>query len=639
MVKQLLCVALFVTSMVTAQTPEEFKQIVNSEMNRTQSEMEFQQNPNTEGYDLKYHRLEFNLDPAEYYVDGNVTTYFEAEGDLNSITFDFTDQIAVSSVTRNGLDLSFTQNSNDELVVDFPETITSGTLDSLTISYAGTPASDQAAFTASTHNGSPVIYTLSEPYGSKDWWPCKQDLNDKVDSIQVKITTPSQYVSVSNGLETGNVTEGSYKTTTFEHKHPIPAYLIAVAVTNYEVYTHTVGEGDEAFDIVNYIYPETLTTAQIATPVTVDIMELYQDLFEVYPFHDEKYGHAQFGWGGGMEHTTVSFMGGFSRGLIAHELAHQWFGDKVTCGSWRDIWLNEGFATYLAGLVEEHLDGNSDFINWKQTKIANITSNIGGTVYLSESDTTNVNRIFSARLSYNKPAMVLHMLRKKMGDENFYAGLQAYLADPNLAYDYAHTPDIIAHLETQSGLDLTEFFDDWIYGQGYPTYSIDWNQADGANVNLTINQTTSMPTSVGFFEMSLPFRLIGEDGEVLDITLENTSNGQNYAVPVDFTVAQVQFDPEYDIISKNNLVTLKVDNVALLETDLEIFPNPGNASFSIKKPANVSINHIKIYDLTGKLVSEYNAVAEVDVSQLSVGVHKVIIETDLGVVQKSFIKK
>ena len=91
-------------------------------------------------------------------------------------------------------------------------------------------------------------------------------------------------------------------------------------------------------------------------------MNFFEATFTPYPFRNEKYGHAQFGWGGGMEHTTVSFMtarvsGAYSRSLIAHEMAHQWFGDKITCGSWRDIWLNEGFATYLASLVIENLDG------------------------------------------------------------------------------------------------------------------------------------------------------------------------------------------------------------------------------------------------------------------------------------------
>ena len=330
-------------------------------------------NVNTGIYDVKYHRLEFTVDPSVAFIAGAVTTYFEAKSNLNQITFDLANNMTVSQVSQRGNSLSFIQNTNDELVITLASTQNTGVLDSLTISYSGNPVSSGfGSFEQNQHAGDPVIWTLSEPYGAKGWWPCKQDLNDKTDSIDVYITTPifnpsnEEYIAVSNGLEQSQVVNGSNKTTHFKHQYPIPAYLIAIAVTNYSVYTHTVVNNGNPFDIVNYVYPENLTSAQSSTPITVNIMNLFANLFEEYPFSNEKYGHAQFGWGGGMEHTTVSFMGSFDRNLIAHELAHQWFGNKVTCGSWKDIWLNEGFATYLSGLVIESLDGNTSFKTWKQ---------------------------------------------------------------------------------------------------------------------------------------------------------------------------------------------------------------------------------------------------------------------------------
>ncbi|MCB0464960.1 MAG: M1 family metallopeptidase, partial [Aequorivita sp.] len=442
-----------------------------------------QRNMNTGNYDVKYARLELNVDPTQPFISGKVTSHFEAKENMNAITFELVNNMTVSQVTQRGTPLSFTQNNNDEVVITLPQMQNQGVLDSLSISYSGNPISSGfGSFEVDTHNGDPVMWTLSEPFGAKAWWPCKQDLIDKIDMIDVYITTPrfnpsnEEYVAVSNGLELSQTINGSNKTTHYRHQHPIPAYLVAIAVTNYSVYTNMVPNNGNPFPIINYVYPEYLSTAQTQTPVTVDIMNLYTDLFEEYPFADEKYGHAQFGWGGGMEHTTVSFMGGLSRGLIAHELGHQWFGDKVTCGSWQDIWLNESFATYLAGMVIENFDGEASFRSWKQDQISSTTQETDGSVYIPAQDTTSVNRIFSSRLSYNKGSMVLHMLRKKLGDAVFFQGLKDYLDDPALAYGYAKTPDLIRNMENASGEDLSEFFNDWIYGQGYPRYTIFWNQ-------------------------------------------------------------------------------------------------------------------------------------------------------------------
>jgi aminopeptidase N len=600
-------------------------------------------NLNTANYDLKYHRLEFVLDPSVASIAGDVTTYFEAKEDLDEVTFDLTDNMIVTQVLHQGNTLSFSQNANDELIITLPGTQNAGVLDSLTISYSGNPiSSGLGSFEQSQHAGDPIIWTLSEPYGAKGWWPCKQDLNDKIDSIDVFITTPrfnpsnEEYIAVANGLEQSQEINGLNKTTHFKHRYAIPAYLIAIAVTNYEVYNHTVPNNGNPFEIVNYVYPESIGVAQSSTPITVDIMNLYTNLFEEYPFSNEKYGHAQFGWGGGMEHTTVSFMGSFNRNLIAHELAHQWFGNKITCGSWKDIWLNEGFATYLSGIVIENLDGNSEFTTWKQQRTGSVTSAADGAVYLTDADTTNVNRIFSGRLSYNKGAMVLHMLRKKIGDIAFFQGLQDYLTNPNHAYAYAKTEDFIPIMESASGQDLTEFFNDWIYNQGYPSYTIQWYQPDNNEVYIEISQSQSHP-SVSYFEAPVPLRIFGTMGETLDITLDNTYNQQGFLNAVNFTVASIQFDPEADLISKDNSVLLSIDDISFNENIL-IYPSPTISELHIIKPNSIEVSQIKIYNTIGQLIfeSEWNPI--IDVSLFSSGVLFVQFETNKGIINKTVLK-
>lgn len=643
--KTLVLPFLFLTSLFTFSQNFQSENISEAEAKAATGWFGQSVNMNTGNYDLKYHRLELTVNPQQPFISGTITSHFIAKENLNTVTFELVDNMTVSQVLQRGTPLTFTQNNNDEVVITLPQTQNQNVLDSLSVSYSGNPVSSGfGSFEVDTHEGDPVMWTLSEPFGAKAWWPCKQDLNDKIDVIDVYITTPrfnpsnEEYVAVSNGLELSQTINGSNKTTHFKHQYPIPAYLIAIAVTNYTVYSHTVDNNGNPFEIINYIYPEDLSYAQSRTPVTVDIMNLYADLFEPYPFADEKYGHAEFGWGGGMEHTTVSFMGSLSRSLIAHELGHQWFGNKVTCGSWQDIWLNEGFATYLAGMVVENFDGNTDFRSWKQDKISSITQENDGSVYIPAQDTTSVNRIFSSRLSYNKGSMVLHMLRKKLGDAVFFQGLKDYLADPALAYGYAKTEDLIRIMEDASGEDLNEFFDDWIYGQGHPRYTIQWNQANGqANLNLKISQTQSHP-SVSFFEVPVPLRLIGTQGETRDIVLNNTVNDQTFQPAVGFTVQSVQFDPEKDIISRSNIVILDTDDFAL-EQQLVLYPNPTSGIISVQKPEALRVNRIKIYNALGQLLYNEDYFETVDVSKFAKGILFFQIETENGIINKTIIRE
>ncbi|EGV43808.2 T9SS type A sorting domain-containing protein [Bizionia argentinensis JUB59] len=621
-----------------------FNKNQEAEAKMAMKKMEARFSINTGDYDIKYHRLDLSVDPGVAFISGNVTTYFEAKEPLSQVTFELTDNMTVSQVTQRGNVLNFTHNSDDEVIVYLPQIQSAGVLDSLTMAYSGNPVSSGfGSFEQSSHNGTPIIWTLSEPYGAKGWWPCKQDLIDKIDSIDVHITTPrftpnnEDYVSVSNGLELSQTISGNFKTTRFKHKYPIPAYLIAIAATNYSVYTDEVDNNGNLFDVVNYVYPENLAYAQSRTPITVDMINLFSTLFDSYPYADEKYGHAQFGWGGGMEHTTVSFMGSFGENLIAHELAHQWFGNKVTAGSWKDIWLSEGFATYLPGLFIENTDGIASFTTFKQQLINNITSQPGGSVYLTDSDTTSVNRIFNSRLSYKKAAMSIHMLRKRLGDAPFFKAMKDYLNHPNHTYGYAKTIDFINVVETSSGESLTEFFNDWIYNEGYPSYSVTWNQPSSNSVFINLSQMQSH-SSVSFFEASVPIRLIGSNGEIKDVVLDNSSNNQNFIETVNFTVVNVIFDPESDLISRNNSVALSTENLNL-EASLYLHPNPTTNIVNIQKPESLEINQVKIYNALGQLLHIGSWKSRLDFSSYSSGIFFVKFESTSGIINKIVLKK
>ncbi|WP_395049521.1 M1 family aminopeptidase [Flavobacterium sp.] len=615
-----------------------FEKMRASEANLASKLMSVKTNPNTANYDITYHKLEFTINPAVYFISGKITTTYTALSDMASLTFDLSNTLTVSSVKRGIDNLTFTQSAT-ELQITLPATQTTGTSETVEITYSGAPSSSGfGSFMQSTHGTSPIIWTLSEPFGALNWWPCKQDLNDKVDSIDVYITAPNQYTSVSNGVEPeAPVINGSDKTTHFHHNYPIPAYLICMAVTDYSVYNQTGGTIPNQYPIVNYIYPENLTpTLQNQLAQTPLILNLYENLFETYPFHNEKYGHAQFGWGGGMEHTTVSFMVSFGRQLIAHEMAHQWFGDKITCGTWKDVWLNEGFATYLASMVIENFDGQAAFITDKNNMINSITSVANGAIYLTDAEALNVSRIFSQRLTYYKGAMVLNMLRFKLGDTMFFQGLKNYLTDSNLAYKYAVTSNLQSHLEAVYGSSLTEFFNDWVYNQGFPTYSIAVQNNFNGTVSLSVNQTQS-DASVPFFEMPVPVRVFGAGGEQMDLVLNNASNGETFVKYVPFVVTSVVFDPKKDLISKNSNITLATENFKL--DGIKLYPNPTNNRIFLAFPKGISLQKSIIYNALGQKVKETTSATSWDVSAFSEGVYFMTIYTKEGTKQLQFVKK
>ncbi len=619
----------------TATKKDYLEELYKMEKRSGNARMTFRRNPDTDNYDLKYHRLELQPSMSSASINGTVTSYFEALSPMNTITFDLMSNMNVTSVTQRGNSLTFSQNTDDELIINLPNTLNTGVLDSLSITYNGFPDPNGfGSYVLDSHNGTPTMWTLSEPYGAKTWWPCKQDLNDKIDSVDVYITHDSQYKAASNGLLISETVSGSNTITRWKHRHPIPAYLVAIAVTNYAVYTDHVANGN--FDVVNYVYPEDLAYAQANTSITPQIIDLYGSLFEMYPYADEKYGHAQFGWGGGMEHTTMTFMVSFNRSLIAHELAHQWFGDKVTCGSWEDIWLNEGFATYLTELVTENFDGQNAFKNWRNSAINQITNYSGGSVFVT--DTTSVNRIFSGRLSYRKGAMVLHMLRYKLGDAVFFQAIKNYLSDPNLAFAYARTIDLQNHLEAESGTNLTEFFNDWFRGQGYPSFNVNWNyDATTQRVNFRVFQNQSH-NSVSFFETPLPIKVYGAGSNEQTIRLELTQDGQYFSEPIGFAVTSIAVDPDFQIISRNNTATLSESNFSLSDKIL-VYPNPTSDILHIETE-NLTIKNVELFNTLGQKVFTKNIdFLNISIKDIETGLYSIKIYTDKGIVVKQIVKE
>ncbi|WP_462221064.1 T9SS type A sorting domain-containing protein, partial [Ferruginibacter sp.] len=373
------------------------------------------------------------------------------------------------------------------------------------------------------------------------------------------------------------------------------------AVTNYVVFNNAVQLGNVSLPMQTYCYPESLTSFQNGTQVVLDALQYYQSLFGEYPFIKEKYGHVQFGWGGGMEHQTASFIVSIVNYLIVHELAHQWFGDKITCGSWEDIWLNEGFATQSSALYFEKFYPQYR-LSLRKDDVEYITSKPGGSVKVD--DTTNVGRIFDSRLSYGKGSYLLYMLRWKLGDSTFFRAIRNYQKDPKVMYGFAKTADLKKHLEQESNQDLTEFFKDWFTGQGYPSYNVEWTPVGSSTVKIKMNQTTSH-ASVNFFEMPVALKFKNATQEKT-IVVDNKTNGEIFMSNLGFVADTVLIDPEYWLLSRNN-TTSKVADIISGQNVVQIFPNPIKNQFYIYlRNFTSSTATVKLYNAIGQLVYTKN---------------------------------
>jgi aminopeptidase N len=378
-----------------------------------------------------------------------------------------------------------------------------------------------------------------------------------------------------------------------------------MAITNYAVYTNYYHySATDSMPINHFIYPGSLNSNIPQLDKTPGMIEVYAEHFGEYPFINEKYGHAQFGWGGGMEHQTVSSMVSFGDGLIAHELAHMWYGDNITCKDWHHIWLNEGFATYGEGVIYENWYGKSGYDNYIAVEMNNAKTAVGS---IWVQDISSVNQIFNGARSYSKGCVVLHMLRGIVGDSTFFNILRSYTVDPSVRYGVATTEDFQAVAESVSGMDLNYFFQEWIYGESYPKYSVVWSKQNvGGNLyELSLNIAQNTNSNPAFFTMPVQIKVNFENGDTL-ITVFNNAQNQNFNISVNGMPTSISFDPGNWILKNVNSIVTNINgeinpNTYSLEQN---YPNPFNPSTTIKfSLGKAGFTTLKLYDVLGKEVA------------------------------------
>lgn len=598
------------------------------------------ENPATQNYNLTYERLEFEIDPnSGIELSCVATIYFTpSTPSFSELNLDFNSKLDIQDIEYHGSSVGYDQSSRN-LSIDLDAPVQIGQEDSVTITYDGKPKS---GYYIGYHSGTPNVYSFSQsdPIDARFWFPCKQDLNDKIESLDIYITTPKPFVAVANGtLESTENISGNKRTFHFHHRYPIAAFLVAIAVTDYKVYTesHTL-PGGNSMTIKNYVFPESQSDAEDETEDLLPVFDLFDELFGPYPFAQEQYGTVMMNSGAyGIEHQTMSFVDEdqWELWLLTHELIHQWFGDATTAGDWSDIWLHEGMGHYGEGLIIEHdlnTDGNS-WSNWKEDEISTITSQTYGSVVVE-----NGGDVFDFEMSYVKASMVMHMLRWHCGsDDVFYQGLRNYLSAHE--YDYARTSDMQAIFEDITNSDLSDFFEDWIYGQGYPSYTVTSTRIGSSNqLYIELEQSTSH-TSVDFFELPVPIYVSGEGQDTL-LSLYNTFNGQAFTVTLPFRANKVEFDPERWLISKNNVVNDVVTSTMKTThpSQIQIYPNPIGASRVLHINSSPSqLTAVSIYSTNGTLMHTQQTDMDIQLNYFPIGTYLVKKETENTIVNELLI--
>jgi len=610
--------------------------------------------PKENMYDLKFYHLNINIERNTRYISGNVKSKAKVlAASLDSFAFVLHENHTIDSVYVNGIKRNFVRR--DSLVLATAGTpIVQNQLFDAIVYYKGTAPTGNAAAIGDGYNmgtsgswGNQVTWSLSESLCAYHWFPCKQDLRDKIDSSWVYATTDSANMVGSNGLLKNIVTIGNKKRYEWKSKYPIDYYLISVATAKYKpyiLYAKPQYLVNDSIYIQNFIYDNAINNTAWATQKTalnkiVPTINFMSNIFGMYPFYKEKYGHCMAPFGGGMEHQTMTSLGFFDFELDAHELGHQWWGDNVTCASWKDIFINEGWASYSEYLCHQYMTGTGTTATQKMLDVhTSVMSQLGGSCYFTNADTMNATRIFSSRLTYDKGSAVCHSLRYEINNDSvFFPAIRAFQA--TYGDNTATVIEFKNFMEAQSGLNFTQFFNQWYYGQGYPTFSVSWNQGGGV-FYLKSTQTQSFPSSVPLFMTHVDYRISRTAKPDTIVRLYHGQTIENYSIPLTGSVTSIGVDPNNWILNKvgTNTKDITLNTSALIDDMTEIFvgPNPTSDVLNIYMNTNDK-SSVEIFDVTGKLMltQSFYAHVEFDISKYANGIYTVSIKNKQGDVLKT----
>ena len=432
--------------------------------------------------DALHYDLSLDIYPAEEWIAGCNSIRVQAvAATVDTFRFRLDSALTITSVTVNGTAASWQRREHPVVEVALDRTYEAGEVFTVAIHYEGHPIGDDCSgfgcrglqLQSVPPRSEYTVSTCNQPWLAYHWLPGVDDNRDKT-TARFDITVPEQLTVASNGVLTASEPVGQDRMRyIWESKYPMVDSLYVVCATDYVQFSAAWDYDTSTMPVLFYIWPEEDTPERRdALLSTLDMLDVFSALFGPYPFRDEKYGLAQYGYGNGMEHQTLTCFNAFTHDprnmedLLAHELAHQWWGDAVTTATWNHMWLQEGFATYGQVLWREFKPGAPPG-SLKSAIYAHHPYDMRGTVYLFPEDIVDWDDVYSFTV-YDKGAWVLHMLRHIVGDDTFFAILREYRR--RFEYSHATTEDFHMVVADMTGRDWAWFFDQWLYEEGYPDF-------------------------------------------------------------------------------------------------------------------------------------------------------------------------
>ncbi len=504
-------------------------------------------------YDVLHYRIAVRLDETRREVAGTTTIRFRPLADgIDSVVFDAAD-MTIAGVRGNGGTTLRYLNRSPELAVYLGTTATPRDTLEVSIDYACTPK--KGLYFVQPDSCHPYrhwqVWSQGEDMDNHYWFPCYDFPNSKATS-EVIATVREEYTVLSNGRLVGETHDVKAKTRTFHWSETKPhaSYLILLAAGTYSIVNDRYGK----LPVSYYMYPEDSARGMMVFGRTPDMLRFFETQIG-YPFPWEKFSQIlidDFMWGG-MENTTAVTMNTsllvderarweFSPDpTVAHELAHQWWGDVVTCRDWSHLWLNEGFATYFEELYEEHAHGvdESERALYESARWVRGVDRAQGRkpIVSRESYTTNV---------YTRGAWVLRMLRDVLGERPFWNALRTYLRRHE--FRSVETRELELAIQDATGADLDWFFRQWVYGTGYPQVEAErtWDRETG-KVELRIRQTQETDTLTGLFRFPLELEMKG-DGWSEQKRVWVSAADSTYSITLPGEPRMVSIDPAWHVL-------------------------------------------------------------------------------------------